>query len=144
MTQGDLMIDLTPLAKALARLHESLAYLNSDAAQQDSALARQFQMATIQAFEFTYELAHKTLKRYLEATEPSRLVVEEMSFATLIRTAAERGLIKNSWDVWSAYRKARGTTSHTYNEEAAFDVLLHVPAFAEEVAFMLSTLDNKP
>ncbi len=137
------MLDLTPLQNAFARLQESMRYLHSDLAAHDAGLQRQFKMATIQAFEFTYELAHKTLKRYLEASEPTPTVVDEMSFATLIRTAAERGLVQNSWDVWSAYRKARGTTSHSYNEESADNVLMQVAPFMAEVQFLLQQLQQK-
>lgn len=135
------MINTSPLQNAVERLHESLSYLNGPLAQNDAALERQFKMATIQAFEFTYELAHKMLKRYLEATESSTTLVDEMSFPTLVRTAAERGLVKNSWDVWSEYRKARGTISHTYNKIAADDVLAQVPQFADEVLFLLKQLE---
>ena len=135
-------LDITPLQNAFARLQESLNYLNSPMAANDSGLHRQFKLATIQAFECTYELAHKTIKRYLEATEPNPQTVDEMSFPTLIRTAAERGLIKHSWDVWSLYRKARGTTSHAYNEASADAVLQTMDSFAAEVEFLIVRLQN--
>lgn len=136
-------LDISHLENALTRLHESLNYVASPLAQADEGVARQFKMATIQAFEFTYELTHKILKRYLEATEPNPQTVDEMSFPTLIRTAAERGLLKNSWDHWINYRKARGITSHTYHQTLADEVFALIPAFAQEVAFILETIHNR-
>ncbi len=55
-------LELSSLAKAQARLAEALQAL---AAEPDNTLYRD---ATIQRFEFTYELAHKLLRRYLEMT----------------------------------------------------------------------------
>jgi len=60
-------IDVTPLRNALGRLQKSLAYCGSELAASDPGLAEQFKAAAIQAFEFTYELSHKTLRRQLEA-----------------------------------------------------------------------------
>jgi hypothetical protein len=42
-----------------------------------------------------------------------------MSFATLVRTASERGLLKSGWDKWQIFREARNITSHTYNQAKA-------------------------
>ncbi|MDX1918390.1 MAG: nucleotidyltransferase substrate binding protein [Candidatus Caenarcaniphilales bacterium] len=63
--------------KAIGQLKESLVHTNSHSARQDPGLARQFRAASIQAFEFTYELAYKTLKRYLEHTEPNPALFEK-------------------------------------------------------------------
>ena len=93
------MIDISPLEKAIAQLQESLNYADSDLAKYDARLARQFRSAAIQAFEYTYELSHKMLKRYLEATEPTPESIDAMSFQELIRTGAEKGLLLHSWDV---------------------------------------------
>ncbi len=137
------MINVSHLEKALSRLQESLDYVASPLAQSDAGIARQFRMASIQAFEFTYELTHKILKRYLEATEANPQAIEEMSFPTLIRTASERGLLKNAWDHWIKYRKARGITSHTYHETLADEVFQLIPEFTHEVAFILEKLNSK-
>jgi hypothetical protein len=37
--------------------------------------------ASIQRFEYTYELSHKMLKRYLEMTEPNAEEIDQMQFA---------------------------------------------------------------
>ena len=46
--------------------------------------------AVIQRFEFTYELSHKMLKRFLESTSPSPANIDEMAFQDLIRTGNEQ------------------------------------------------------
>ena len=66
--------------------------------------------ASIQRFEYTYELAHKMIKRYLEISEPNAEAIDLMSFPDLIRTAAERGLILHSWDQWKLYRDSEVIT----------------------------------
>lgn len=96
--------------------------------------------ASIQRFEYTYELCHKMLKRFLESTEPSSTEIDSMSFQTLIRTGAEKGLLKNSWDKWAEYRNARNLTSHTYNEKMAKTVCLILPEFLSEAEFLLNQL----
>lgn len=97
----------------------------------------------IQRFEYTYELSWKMLKRYLHLTSGSPSEVPEMSFQDLIRTGAEKGLLLNSWDKWSLYRKLRGTTSHAYDEDKAQEVLKIVPDFHEEAIYLLKQLQRR-
>ncbi|HER27637.1 MAG TPA: nucleotidyltransferase, partial [Rhodospirillales bacterium] len=103
-------LDLTSFAKAIDRFSEGLDVLRE---QPDDTLIRD---GVIQRFEFTYELAHKTLKRYLEMTAPTPDVIDGMSFQDLIRTGNEQGLLLNDWEEWKQYRQSRTDTSHTYNE----------------------------
>ena len=53
-------LDVTPLARAAHRLAEGLARYERDTTDE------QVRDGLIQRFEFTYEVSHKTLKRYLE------------------------------------------------------------------------------
>lgn len=59
-----LPLDLSSLENAIAQLEQSLSYFHSPIVQQDSGLALQLRAAAIQAFEFTYELSWKMLKRF--------------------------------------------------------------------------------
>jgi nucleotidyltransferase substrate binding protein (TIGR01987 family) len=137
------MIDLSSLEKAIAQLKKSLDYADSDLAQNDPDIAQQFRAAGIQAFEYTYELAHKMLKRYLEATEPTPESIDAMSFQELIRTGAEKGLLLHSWDVWHFYRQCRSITSHTYDEAKAEDVFSRLKDFLEEAAFLCAQIKKR-
>ncbi|OYV41755.1 MAG: hypothetical protein B7Z81_00525, partial [Acidocella sp. 20-61-6] len=75
------MIDLTPLHRALATLDTALAARGQAPAD---ALIRD---ACIQRFEYSYELTHKFLRRYLETSEPAG--VHQLSFPNLIRLGYE-------------------------------------------------------
>ena len=63
MPSDTAMLDLSSLDRAIARLEEALQFYHSDLAKGDTRLATHLRAAVIQAFEFTYELAFKTLKR---------------------------------------------------------------------------------
>jgi nucleotidyltransferase substrate binding protein (TIGR01987 family) len=80
-------LDLTSLNNAISQLEQGLKAASADAKDQ---LKRD---GVIQRFEYTYELSHKMLKRFLEATEASSQTIDAMSFPDLIRTASERGLL---------------------------------------------------
>jgi len=130
-------LDLTSFAKAIDRFSEGLDILRE---QPDDTLIRD---GVIQRFEFTYELAHKTLKRYLEMTAATPDVIDGMSFQDLIRTGNEQGLLLNDWEEWKQYRQSRTDTSHTYNEEKALLVIEKIPAFLDEARFFLRQLRER-
>jgi len=136
-------LDLSSLQKAIAQMEEALEFCNSDLARSDTRLALHLRAAAIQAFEFTYELSYKTLKRYLEETEPNPSSVEEMTFNELVRRGFERGLLQAELADWKAFRKDRGTTSHTYDEAKAQDVFETIPAFLREARFLLSQIKQR-
>lgn len=68
----------------------------------------------IQAFEFTHELAWKTLKDFLE----SRGMSDLFGSKDATREAFSQGLIHNG-EEWMAMIQARNKSSHTYNETFA-------------------------
>jgi nucleotidyltransferase substrate binding protein (TIGR01987 family) len=130
-------MNLTPLSNACQRLAEGYArYLldTSDAQIRDGL---------IQRFEFTYEISHKMLKRYLEQASPTPDVFDGMPFADLIRTASEQGLLHGEWAEWKQYREMRSKTSHTYDERTALEVVSGIPAFLTEVQHLLQQLGER-
>lgn len=129
-------LDLTSLRNAVRRLSEGLATAKTAPANE---LLRD---GAIQRFEYTYELSHRMLRRYLTATEPSPDVAERLSFPDLVRLASQRGLLKGDWETWHRYRTARGTTSHTYDSAKAAEVFAIVPAFLAEVEFLLAAMSR--
>jgi len=136
------MLDFTSLSKAIAQLETSLRYARSEAAKADGDLFRQFRSASIQAFEFTYELSWKSLKRYLEATSADAQSVDALSFPDLIRTAAEAGLLASNWDVWKDFRYARSVTSHTYDAGKADEVFAIAGHFLAEAKELQRRLEK--
>ncbi|MBT2756851.1 nucleotidyltransferase substrate binding protein [Mesobacillus foraminis] len=68
----------------------------------------------IQRFEFTYELAWKLMKSFLEYEG----IVEVSSPRAVFKEAYSIGLISNSED-WLSMIADRNITSHTYDEKMA-------------------------
>jgi nucleotidyltransferase substrate binding protein (TIGR01987 family) len=134
-------LNLSPLRAALAALNASLRYLESDLAA-DPGLRDQFRAAAIQAFEFTYELAFKFMKRQLEEIVPVPSAVDELTFMQVVRAAAEAGLV-NDVGRFHEYRETRNITSHTYDREKAQRVVAVLPRFAADVAHLLAQLEAR-
>jgi nucleotidyltransferase substrate binding protein (TIGR01987 family) len=94
--------------KALKRLDESMEVQNPDQFIYDSVVKR---------FEFTYELAWKLMKAYIEYKGG-----EDVRFARdVFREAYANGLVKDG-EGWLQMMKDRNLSSHTYDEEAAREI----------------------
>lgn len=120
------MLDISPLTNAIARFDEGVASYLSDTT---NTLIRD---GLIQRFEFTYELSHKMLKRYLESTSASPAEYDGAEFPFIIRSANEQGLLLGDWTNWKKYREMRSKTSHTYDEDVALAVVAGLAAFQQE------------
>lgn len=118
---------LTPFERALASLFIVLE-LPKDEIVRD---------ATIQRFEYTYELAWKMIKRHLEwagASEADSLTRKE-----LFREAARVGLLADA-ETWFEYHQARNLTSHTYDELKAEEAYTAARSFAVDARRLLDEL----
>lgn len=107
---------LHDLGKALDRLKEVSAI-----SLEENDLAIE---ATIQCFEFSFELFWKTLRELLQeegiqANSPKRVLSE----------AYTQGWI-NEHDSWVALLDARNLTSHVYNEQKAREIYERIKAYA--------------
>ena len=74
--------------------------------------------ATIQRFEYCFELSWKMLKRQLESDLPNQASVDSMSFKELMREGFERGYI-NDPEEWFVFREQRHTVAQVYDETKA-------------------------
>mgnify|MGYP001561141182 CR=1 FL=1 len=83
----------------------------------DNPSDRLLQAGCLQSYEFTIELAWKTLKDFLESKE---LIV--LNPSETIRNAFQQNYIKDA-DLWLEALKARNLTSHAYNEKLAAEIL---------------------
>ena len=89
------------------------------------------QQGLVQAFEYTHELAWKTLKDFLEYQGDT----EVYGSRDASRKAFQLGLLKDG-DVWMDMIKNRNLSSHTYNEETVEEIVFSIknnyyPAFQE-------------
>ncbi|MDP3578926.1 nucleotidyltransferase substrate binding protein [Methyloversatilis sp.] len=134
---SDIALDLRPLANAIQRLDEGLVRYRQDVTD------TQIRDGLIQRFEFTYEISHKMLKRYLEMASPTPELFDAMPFADLIRTGNEQGLLLGDWPRWRQFRDMRGKTSHTYDESLAVQVVADIPAFLGEAQHLCAQLQAR-
>ena len=106
-------INITPLLKANNALSDALGRVKDDL-DRDGA---------IQRFEFSYELAWKTMKRILQ----HQGIIVNNPRATF-REAALQGLINNP-EQWFVFLEKRNQTVHVYDEDVAKEIFASLPAF---------------
>lgn len=103
-----LEIKLNNFKNALQRLKESVIEIKRD---NSSDVVRD---GVIQRFEFTYELAWKATKEYMEEMG----IVDKNSPKAVIKEAFAQKLIQNEQN-WLLMLNDRNLTSHVYEEEMA-------------------------
>ena len=133
-------LDFSPLKNSIDQLEKSLKYSTSELAQSNPDLFEQFRNSVIQCFEFTYELSHKMLKRFLEATSANPEEVDLASFQDLIRSGNEKALLRSDWTTWKIYRQARTDSRHTYDAQKAASVYQIAPDFLLEAQHLYRQL----
>lgn len=126
-------LDLTPLKNALKQLEDGLQRAEKDS---ENELVRD---GVIQRFEYSHELAVKFINRALETKHNDN--VDQMVYNDILRTAFERGYVKNV-EQWFEFRKARNKTSHTYDMKVAAHVYSFAQPFLEEAQFLLQNLER--
>ncbi|MBR1374658.1 MAG: HI0074 family nucleotidyltransferase substrate-binding subunit [Cardiobacteriaceae bacterium] len=125
-----------PLENAVDRLAEGLAVYQEDNAD----IIRD---GLIQRFEFSYEISHKILKRFLQNISANAEQFDEMSFADLIRSANKQNLLLGNWQNWKKYRDMRNRTSHTYDEQIAISIVAEIPDFLKEIQYLLVKIKER-
>ena len=106
-------LDISSLQRAHASLAAAMAMEPTDETQ--TVLKRD---AVIQRFEFTYELAWKTLKAYLETKDLFVLNPKDT-----LKLAHQQQLLSDA-NAWSELHMQRNLTTHTYDEKLAEDIYL--------------------
>lgn len=125
MTQK-LTAEINQLQHALDRLKEGLnaqpTQLNKD--------------ATIQRFEFTFELLWKSLKTYIEESGRDAMPASPKD---VFRVAADMQIIPDPAPYFE-YLKKRNLSSHTYNEAQADEVYQAIKDFPQAVEKILTKI----
>lgn len=135
-------LELTSLEKAISQLKGSLDMYNSELAESIPDTKKYFRSAAIQAFEYTYELVFKMIRRRIAVSLGNPKEIDDMTFNDLIRTAYGKNIVKSDVSVWCEYRKKRGITSHTYDEDKAQKVFESAVSFLDEARYALSRLQE--
>lgn len=108
MNENKLKYKLEDFQKALKKLEIAL--------EKDVHLDELYLDGTIQRFEFVYELSWKLMKSYLEYQG-----IEAVSPRETFREGFKDGIIHDATE-WINLMINRNRTSHTYNEETAWDI----------------------
>lgn len=90
--------------------------------------------ATIQRFEFTFELAWKFLKDYFSERDIELNYPKEV-----IMQAFNVNLISNE-PVWIKMLQDRNMTSHTYDEKLADEIYLRIRLYVPEFRLLLDNI----
>ncbi|MBS0642525.1 MAG: nucleotidyltransferase substrate binding protein [Proteobacteria bacterium] len=130
-------LDIAPFVRAIDRLAEGLAR------HQREPHDEQVRDGLIQRFEYTYELSHRMLRRFIRETAASPETVDQMAFQDLIRTANQQGLLRSDWPAWHRYRDLCARTSHAYQPAAAEAVAAAIPGFLLEARHLCDELQRR-
>lgn len=122
-----LLEQIRQLENAVARFSEALELPESDVNRD----------ATIQRFEFTFELAWKTIKAI--ATKDG---LEVVSPADAIRVGSQMGFIDDV-EGWLNFLDIRNTTSHVYDELMAKDAYLKIKPFLPFAKSLLESINKR-
>ena len=136
------MLTTKPLGDALAQLETNFGLTASALAHDEPVVARAFRTATVKSFEYVYDLSVRLLRDALAVEATSSAESDEMDYTTLIRTAAEKGLIDDPLR-WYVFRDKRGITALAYDPTKAVDVLSVVPQLIERARFLLTRLKEQ-
>jgi nucleotidyltransferase substrate binding protein (TIGR01987 family) len=121
-------------AQRQADVHESASRLAEAVAQPETELIRD---ATIQRFEFTFEVIWKTLKLYLERQGHEcggpRPTLKKAFTENLIATPEEA-------DLWLRMLEDRNLTSHAYDEALAGRIYRNI---VQDYSTMLSRMAER-
>jgi len=123
------VIDLAPLRKALDALEGALHYWQIE--PDDSERKPHLRAGVIQSFEFSYELAVRSLRRVLMERAIAAPPVADLSFNDLLRAAADADLLPDAM-TWRRWRDWRNRTGHSYDEAQAQAIAEAAQAFLAE------------
>ena len=108
-------------SRNIENLEKALAQFSKALAEPETAIVRD---ASIQRFEFTYELLWKTLKSFLEDFHGVRAVTPRQVF----KEAFTIDIIDNE-DIFLEMLESRNALAHTYSEKQARDICEKCPQY---------------
>ncbi len=129
-------LELEPFRNALRSFERGMVRHRLD------PLDEELRDACIQRFEYCFELSWKMLKRQIEDEIGNTAEVDGYSKRTLLRVAAERGLI-GSPEPWFVYLVQRNKASHAYNAQVAIELASVLEEFFIAANSVLTTLESR-
>lgn len=118
--------------RALAQFNEAIAL------HKERPLSNLERQGLIQAFEFTHELAWKTLQDYFRYQG----IVDTVGSRDVFRKALEVGLIQEG-EKWFESIQSRNLTSHVYDQDIVNDLIqMIVVDYARLLNALFETMNN--
>lgn len=136
-----MILDLTSFHKAIRSYESAIMVYDSYKDSQDKEHVNLLRAGVVQNFEFTYELAWKSIKRWLEINVGDNTTNQVFTRRETYRYAAQNGLIDDVAK-WFKYTETRNITSHTYDEEKANRVLIAALQFKDDVIALYHALEE--
>ncbi len=115
---------ITPLIKAKKSLENALLLEKTDITRD----------ASIQRFEYTFELAWKTLKRILKYQG-----IYVNNPRDVFRESALQGIIDDPKQ-WFVFLEYRNQTTHVYNENVADEIYAALASFNDELSKVVAAI----
>lgn len=119
------MTNSEKLNRNIENFNKALNQLEKALAESETPIVRD---ATIQRFEFSYELCWKTLKNFMEDIHGVRAVSPGLVF----KEAFTLDLIENE-SIFLEMIESRNMLSHTYNEDQAREIYLKCESYLREM-----------
>jgi nucleotidyltransferase substrate binding protein (TIGR01987 family) len=135
--------NITNLTNAARSLSVSIAVLNKRRIERASDEELQtIEAGVIQNFEFAYELAWKTIRRYIQMVADHPAAIEGIPRQKLFAMSKNNGLIGDV-ELWVGFNEARNSTSHNYDDSVAKAVLQKAVDFDTEVKRLLENFKER-
>jgi len=119
-------LSVTVLNDAIATLEQAIELAEKHKKLGDEIYYQHFRSSAIHSFEYSYELAGKLIRRYIENADTSDDENGHLTFRDYMRVAAEYGLLAEP-EEWVEFREWRNKTAHAYDKIIAQDVFDKLP-----------------
>ena len=132
-------LDLTALERCLATLQRAHARLVVTSPTDDDHDL--FRAACVKEFELILEIVVKLLRKVLREYVTSTRELVNMPFKTILRLAAQHGLLSlDEVDRWLLHRDNRNTSAHEYGMQFAEKIVSTLSTFISDTNAVLTTL----
>lgn len=129
-------LDIEALRKAKTSLEKAYRiYLQGS---DDEEMCAIYADSCVKRFEYTFETAWKTMKKYFKLQYNKK--EEELTMNNIFRFMESYGFAKN-WIDWRDYYSKRNNTEHEYSIEKSRNLIEIIPDFIESVNFLLEKWD---
>lgn len=129
-------LDIEALRKTKTSLEKAYRiYLKGS---DDEEMCAIYADSCVKRFEYTFETAWKTMKKYFKLQYSKK--EEELTMNNIFRFMESYGFTKN-WIDWRDYYSKRNNTAHEYSIEKSRNLIEIIPDFIESVNFLLEKWD---